>query len=225
MGRSTATRVETVRFNGIVYRRYPDAKRLSDQRYYIAGIADRQRGYTRLHTDIWRHHNGDVPDGYHVHHVDGDHNNNDPSNLEAIPEEEHQAHHAGERIESGAYSTPDRLAHLERIRPMAAAWHSSPEGFAQHSANGRKSWAERAEAQYACEHCGAEYWTKSINGNERFCSNSCKSAWRRKAGLDDVERICERCGATYVRNKYSQTRHCSRTCAAKARAAARSNAA
>ena len=214
-------------FNGIKYRRYPDAKTLPEQRYYVAGIADRQNGAGRLHQDIWRHHNGPIPDGYHIHHADGDHNNNDPSNLVALTEAEHQAHHAGERVESGFYRTPERLALLERIRPMTTEWHSSPEGIEWHRQHGRDVWAKRPitkdawegrePADYTCEHCGKSYWTRAMQGG-KFCSNACKSAARRAANADDEERTCTRCGSAFRANRYSKTKHCSRSCSAQSRA-------
>lgn len=37
---------------------------------------------------------GPVPDGFHIHHKDGDRWNNDPSNLEALPGLEHRRLHA-----------------------------------------------------------------------------------------------------------------------------------
>lgn len=207
-------RVETVVFNGIRYRRYPDAAQQCDQRYYVAGIADRQRGATRLHQDIWRLHNGDIPEGYHVHHDDGDHDNNDPSNLVAIPDCDHREHHVEERRASGQYVRPERLEHLERIRPMASEWHSSSEGLAWHAENGKKSWETRTYRDETCEQCGKTYSTRAVQSHDRFCSNACKSAWRRAAGLDDEDRTCEQCGATFRINKYSGTRNCSRRCAA-----------
>ena len=39
---------------------------------------------------IWEEHNNKkIPKGYHIHHVDGDKNNNDPSNLMCVSPEEH----------------------------------------------------------------------------------------------------------------------------------------
>jgi hypothetical protein len=50
----------------------------------------------------------------------------------------------------------------------------------------------------------------------RFCSNKCKSRWRRRSGLDDVERICEYCGKAFKVNKYKPTKYCSSLCASRA---------
>lgn len=47
----------------------------------------RKREYHRL---IWeKHHNACLLPGIHIHHIDGDHSNNDPDNLLACTAEEH----------------------------------------------------------------------------------------------------------------------------------------
>jgi hypothetical protein len=47
-----------------------------------------------LHRVVWCFANGlPIPRGYVVHHVDGDRDNNAPSNLEAISAREHSATH------------------------------------------------------------------------------------------------------------------------------------
>ena len=42
-----------------------------------------------MHRKIYRKHYGPIPRGYHVHHIDGNHLNNDPSNLKAVTIQEH----------------------------------------------------------------------------------------------------------------------------------------
>lgn len=46
-----------------------------------------------LHRFIWTCYNGEIPDGYDIHHVDFDKNNNDISNLVALPKSDHQKLH------------------------------------------------------------------------------------------------------------------------------------
>src|SRR5689334_10074016 len=120
-------RVETVEFNGIKFRRYPEATRYSDRMYFKPGPADAGRGIQNLHIEIWKSvHGRRVPRGWHVHHLDGDALNNDPANLDAMPGRDHHRLH-GRRTRS-----PERLRvlaeHLERIRPLATEWHRSRAG-------------------------------------------------------------------------------------------------
>lgn len=42
-----------------------------------------------LHRFVWKSEVGEIPDGYDVHHIDGDKKNNDLSNLECLPKAEH----------------------------------------------------------------------------------------------------------------------------------------
>ena len=211
MGRATDQPVETVIFNGVTFRRYPMAKSHSDRMYYSPSIHIAQQGVGRLHEEVWKLYNGPIPPGHEIHHKDFDSGNNDPSNLDCITVAEHRAIHAPRSAERGRQS--DRLEHLERIRPLTVAWHGSAEGKAWHAAQASASLKARASYQCVCDQCGSPYESKSIGGNLRFCSNKCKSAWRRASGVDDEVRTCAWCSATFLVNKYSKTDCCSRSCA------------
>lgn len=198
-------RVESVEFNGITFRRYPDAKQRSDRVYFVPGGSYRKRGVGRLHEEVWKSAHGPIPDGCHIHHIDGDPGNNAVSNLECLTPGEHlREHWTPERAER-------QREHLDAIRHLAAEWHGSPEGRAWHSEHAARSILSVEPVEHTCEQCGAGYVTrpKSIN---RFCSNACKSAWRRKSGVDDVDRECVVCEATFRVNKYSHAKTCSRAC-------------
>ena len=47
----------------------------------------------KIYRKIYEEHYGSIPKGYHIHHIDFNHNNNDPSNLEALTPEEHGKKH------------------------------------------------------------------------------------------------------------------------------------
>lgn len=199
-------------FNGIRFRRYPDAKQHSDRVYFTPGIADRQRGVKRLHEEIWISIHGPIPDGFHVHHADHDALNNDPTNLVCIPADEHRQHHAEDEAAKQRKRSDGWLEHLDAIRPLASSWHSSPEGIAWHAEHGRAVADARLMIDAVCEHCGNAYQSKLPM---RFCSNSCKTLWRYHQGVDNVTRNCEHCGVEISVNKYSPRRFCGRSCAAK----------
>src|SRR3990167_10451676 len=67
--------------------------------------------------------------------------------------------------------------------------------------------------KHKCELCGNEYKTKKESGT-RFCSNKCKSKWRRKSGKNKEKRICTTCSKEFYTDRYKQTRACSRSCGA-----------
>jgi hypothetical protein len=48
-----------------------------------------RKNHLSLHRYVWEKHNGKIPKGYDIHHLDGDKTNNDISNLECLPKPEH----------------------------------------------------------------------------------------------------------------------------------------
>ena len=42
---------------------------------------------------MWELHYGEIPEGYHIHHIDFDKSNNDISNLQLMSKEEHMQLH------------------------------------------------------------------------------------------------------------------------------------
>jgi HNH endonuclease len=204
-------RSESVIFNGITFRRYPDSANWAERMYFTPGGSHRERGVGRLHQEVWKGANGPIPEGYHVHHKDENPLNNDPSNLECLPGEDHHARHLTTRV----YQTPRRLAHLDEIRPLAAEWHRGEQGRAWHREHGRRTWDGREPATYACEQCGAAFESRASQGHSRFCSAYCRHRARLASGVDDEMRACESCGAAFQVNKYLRKRFCTRSCASR----------
>lgn len=166
----------------------------------------------RMHRYVWKVCNGEIPEGYEIHHIDHDKSNNDISNLELLEANEHRAHHARiqgiKNVESGF---------LEEIRGMTKEWHASEDGKKWHSEHYERCKGKlHAKKKFTCEQCGSEFEAE-ITGNNRFCSNGCKSAWRRDSGIDNEERDCVICGDKFVVNKYKKTKTCSRKCGSKLR--------
>lgn len=65
-----------------------------------------------------------------------------------------------------------------------------------------------------CEVCKITYYTKKRSKN-RFCSNNCKSQWRRLSGIDGIQAECLFCKKSFSRNKYGKQKYCSCACANK----------
>lgn len=159
---------ETIEFNGRKYHRYPSAKQSNHRRYYCTHSAWKSNPRT-LHRDIWEFHNGTIPAGHHIHHADGDFNNNEISNLVCLSSAAHQVEHRQERSERA--STPKHLAHLANIRDLTKKWHKSPEGrewHRQHALNSiRKDLPEKP-----CSICGTMFKPKITRA--AMCSDECK---------------------------------------------------
>ena len=159
---------ESVEFNGRTYHRYPDAKQNNHRRYYTSH--DKWKSTPRtLHRDVWEFHNGPIPPGHHIHHADGNACNNAPETLICLSSAAHQVEHRAER--SARAKTPEQLALLERIRPLASAWHSTEEGRAHARRNAFLSICKDFPEQ-PCLICGTMYKPK-IN-RPGMCSPECK---------------------------------------------------
>lgn len=174
-------------------------------RFYLnntTGYWERARGTPRkMHIYVWEYHNGKLPAGYCLHHIDGDKGNNTLDNLQMLTVQEHSKLHAQEA---------DHTAFIEKSKQ----WHQTKEARSISRENGFASASRWPTRQYTCDYCGATFTVKSPRTDYRFCSNQCKSAWRRQSGVDNEHRTCVVCGGDFVVNRYSKTLCCSRGCAA-----------
>ncbi len=179
--------------------------------YYLT-TRNNERVGRRLHRVVWEYYNCPIPKGYHIHHIDKNKGNNDISNLKLITAKEHNQLHASELTEE---EREWRRNNLEKnARPKASEWHSSDDGRNWHKLHYEKTKEKlHGKEKFVCEICGKEF-IATDNGQNRFCSNTCKSAWRRKNKCDNEKRICVICGKEFETNKYKKTKCCSRKCAA-----------
>ncbi len=202
---------ESITFNGNVFRRYPDSRRWPDRVYYTPGGTDRARGLQRLHQEIWKAANGPIPPGHHIHHRDENPLNNSLDNLICVTGEDHCAGHAAERV--GVF--PEWLAAVhDEALAKAAEWHRSDEGRQWHREHAaRQGFGHPDSRPFTCEQCGAVAQTRTPDYVDRFCSNNCKSEWRRRSGVDNEDRTCPACNGTFTVNRYAKKRCCSRKCA------------
>jgi hypothetical protein len=196
--------VETVEAYGKTWHRYPDASRRSDREYF-------KNNTTWLHRYTWEQERDAIPPGMVIHHKDGNCQNNSIDNLECVSPKDHRQRHPwdDEQLEK-------QRAHMADIRPLTVSWHKSAAGHEWHKQHAKEfSFGTYQGEPRKCKQCGREFVPK-VHHNQ-FCSNACKSAWRRAAGIDDVERTCPVCGTTFTVNKYSKKQCCSKTCSMRKR--------
>lgn len=222
-------RVERAEFNGVVYRRYPDAKSYSDRAYFRCSAGDKRKHGINgsLHRDVWIATHGPIPDGHHVHHQDGDTSNNSLENLECLPAKEHAACHPLTPRHRRGKAYREHLRRVEKKRSDAKErvnWHQTPEGRAWHLEHAkaigfgsvRPSPPTFEVRTLTCEQCGKQYEGKDV-GRNRFCSNACKAKWRRDSGIDDVDDVCAFCGGAFRHNRFKSAAFCSPSCRNRAR--------
>ena len=202
-GKHGVSAVEVVEFNGRKFRRYPESPR-RELRVYFSRVDNGKQ--SSLHRAVWEHHHGPIPPDHHVHHKDENPLNNDIANLECLPRAEHLRLHWDDAKREWAREN------VKRAIAAAPEWHRSEEGRAWHAQHGREAWATRKPEERACDQCGSAFECITLRLGDRFCSNNCKSKWRRASGIDNVERPCAKCGATFTVNKYSKQIACSRSC-------------
>ena len=185
-------------FNGKKYHKY------SHERYF-------SRHDVRLHRAVWEYYNGPIPEGYDVHHKDGNAENNDISNLEVISTTEHAKLHA-EQHRNDPECMAKLRANMAKANKAACEWHRSPEGREWHRKHAREQ-GPRKEYERTCICCGKTYTTK--NPNSKFCSLKCNAKNRRDSGVDNITKVCPVCGKEFSTNRYSGTNACSKSCGAK----------
>lgn len=183
-------------------------------------VRDEQRGYYRnnrlrkyLHRYLYEAEYGELPSNVLVHHIDHDKTNNCLTNLEAMLNREHLSYH-GLNI-TDEQREKKRVNLNERARPAANEWHRSEAGREWHLEHYHQTKnALHEKKPQSCRQCGAEYESHRSG----YCSNSCKSKYRREKGLDNIALVCPICDETYETNKYRPSETCSRSCANRMRA-------
>lgn len=155
-------------------------QKFNGESFYLCGNYYQRKG-KRLHRTVWEYYRGDIPQGYHVHHIDGDKSNNQIDNLALMLGSEHLKTHmeAPERREMSREM-------VKKAIEAAPEWHSSEAGCKWHSAHARKYWDNAPLRTYVCDYCGKEYQSKAVRhtGNH-FCNGNCKAAFRRRRLRDE----------------------------------------
>lgn len=171
--------------------------------YYLSTYINGKR--YRLHRYLYENYKGKIPKGCEVHHIDHNKDNNDLDNLVLLTTKEHRIVHGKELTDELREFYRNNIN--ENARPKAIQWHKSKKAKEWHKEQYKISLGARKPEKLICEQCGKEYEVIN-NGTNRFCSNKCKSAWRRESGIDNETRKCIICGEEYICNKYSKKAKC-----------------
>ena len=167
--------------------------------------------HKRMHRYVWEYYNGRIPRGCEIHHKDFDKSNNDISNLELLTISGHRKLHAELLTQQQREQKRENLN--KNARPKAIEWHKSEEGRAWHREHYEITKAGlHVTYEYKCLHCGKKFIG---DYGSKFCSNRCKSAYRRANDLDLIEKSCVICGKSFMTNKYRPGDTCSASCRAR----------
>lgn len=199
---------QNIFYNGRTYSKH------KKQPYYYIG--SKGNIYSRcMHRQIYFDNYGEIPKGFDVHHKDGNPYNNSPENFELKTRSAHQRDHINEKLKAN----PGYLEKFQKAGiKIAPQWHKSSEGLKWHSENAKKNgfgsqhaFNKFKDKEYHCQFCKNIYDKKTPRS--KFCSNKCKSAYRRSIKKDMEQRICEYCLNGFTAPKYSKIKTCSRVCA------------
>lgn len=146
--------------------------------YYLSSMPISGGKRVRLHRYVWEFYYGKIPDGYAVHHIDGDIENNNIENLKLMPDTKHKSHHSRKTKRSDAWKKK-----WETIRQKGSDAHKRPEEREKQSQRSKELWEKRKEEEppstVECIVCGKEketyYPEKTL-----YCSKPCKAKAFRK---------------------------------------------
>lgn len=192
--------VRYIEFDGIRF--------YQDQKGYWLGHVNGKR--KRLHVYVWEKHNGEIPKGYHVHHIDFNTDNNEIENLQLLEERGHLSLHG--QVEKNKAIARKNIE--EHARPKAIEYHKSERSTEFHKEHYKNTLGvlHKQRITRVCCVCEKEFETDACRPDAKYCSNSCKSKARRSSGVDNEKRLCIACGKGFTTNKYSKAQTCSKKC-------------
>ena len=129
-------------------------------------------GSTRMHCYVWETiHERKKPNGFHIHHIDGNSWNNRPENLEIMESKLHLGEHIKKRIKEN----PDWFKEFyKKGIESAKSWHKSDEGREWHRQHAiKQNFGNTDFGMGKCEQCGTDYQRKKSHA--RFCHQNCKA--------------------------------------------------
>ena len=109
------------------------ARRGTNKNYFCTDPKRDGTKAKRLHREIWKEYNGEIPEGCHIHHKDGNPLNNNIENLECLTASEHHQLHMADperkKIQSESAKQHRFLAEWREECPDEAAMHDKACGY------------------------------------------------------------------------------------------------
>lgn len=135
-----------------------------------------------LHRAIWGAHFGSIPEGFHVHHIDGNSGNNEPTNLELLSAKQHNGMHEPRGFRN-----------------------FSPEVRGIYS---KQAWKQRTWVEFECLSCG-KVGTTPYPNRRKFCNGTCEARYKSLQKI--TTRTCDQCGKEFSARDPRRT-YCSQKC-------------
>ena len=165
--------------------------------------------YNGLHRVVWAYYNGEIPNGYEVHHRDDNPANNTIENLQCLTKAEHNRIHLARlhRVHQPTQSICRYCGKPYLKNNVGISKYCSDECF--HHAQRHNNIQEKI-----CVVCGTAFTTS--DSRIKCCSVNCGNKLGHTLRGTPKEKICPVCGKTFI-SKRSKQKCCSRSCGYKFR--------
>ena len=177
--------------------------------YYSHGF--KNHGVTTnvsLHRYVWEKFNGTIPEGYEVHHIDGNRANNDITNLSCSRMQEHRRGHFIERM--GVKFDGKCLVCGCAIPKDKSGVFCSKRCKQAYARKEKRYMVERV-----CSVCGKTFLTNKYREG-KTCSPSCRAIqFERDMANEEKESVCVICGKRFHKRGQKKLDVCSPKCAGK----------
>ncbi len=180
-----------------------------------------------LHLTIFEFHGNVRPNGYELHHIDFNKENNDILNIGCLKAKDHNKIHKEQMRKAGAFGKNWNRAALDKAREIKAEWIKTEgykkylkDTFFERSEKSKAGWEkikkEMPMIEHVCEVCGDSFlkYLKHDKSKRNICSNRCRAQDRRDSGVDNVEKECIVCCNKFISNKNQKIKTCSTHCRA-----------
>ena len=210
MPKRTTNRVETVVYKGITFRRYPNSPNWADKSYYHP---DRRMLPQALKLSILRYGKM-LTDLYQMDVRSTTRTVTLPTMLSKIWNVSHQR-----SMQSTMLRTSVKSVWKSCVNELTMPGLPLVRGTSQKLVgNGTRNWARWLGRTPSISQGSVTIARKNFKQlllamKSSTATNNCKSAARRKSGIDNETRTCGQCGKEFVCNKYARKQHCNSICA------------
>lgn len=180
--------------------------RRDDKSGYYLSTKNIGAGRKRLHRYVWEKHNGPIPKGYEINHIDENKFNNEISNFECITAHEHRMFHLEHDYDKMLPKWRKSLN--EHARDAATKWHKSEAG--REALNKIRPKHMKKKYVRKCKVCGESF--RTAKKSSKFCSGKCRARYRNIHKKDTVIKKCKFCGNSFQTNKYRPNKYDSELC-------------
>lgn len=156
-----------------------------------------------LHRFLWMYLNGEISEGYDIHHKDFDKDNNSIDNLQILTKDEHNKIHLSHKLKKAPEKKTKFICKI-----CGNEYEAVNRGNNNYCSQMCKKIAERTRATEIkiCEICGKKF---STSDDARFCSPKCIGEYLKR----QEAKTCPICGKTFSDVISKHRKYCSLECA------------